>query len=103
MESAELREKAIADVAKVIKLHNRQSPVEFVKNRIREPETMQDFLFSYAVSQRELVLRLAELITLLRDPDPCEYDHHGYCQAHSLDLKPCPHELAKELLKGISK
>ena len=34
---------------------------------------------------------------LFRDPDPCEYDHHGYCQAHSLDERPCPHERAAEL------
>lgn len=30
--------------------------------------------------------------------DPCRYDHHGYCQAHSLSPRPCPHEAAKEVL-----
>ena len=34
------------------------------------------------------------------DPDPCHFDHHGYCQAHgwfSVDPR-CPHARAKELL-----
>lgn len=38
------------------------------------------------------------LLEELVDPDPCWFDHHGYCQAHSLHMKPCPHERAKELL-----
>lgn len=25
-------------------------------------------------------------------PDPCRYDHHGYCQSHNLDERPCPME-----------
>lgn len=36
----------------------------------------------------------------LLDPDPCWYDHHGYCQAHSLHERPCPHERARDLLWG---
>jgi hypothetical protein len=30
--------------------------------------------------------------------DDCSYDHHGYCQAHALQSRPCPHERAKRLL-----
>lgn len=39
-----------------------------------------------------------ELIRELADPDPCHYDHHGYCQAHSGHERPCPHERARDLL-----
>jgi hypothetical protein len=40
------------------------------------------------------------LLEDLADPDPCQYDHHGYCQAHGwLQTDPrCPHLRAKELL-----
>ncbi len=38
----------------------------------------------------------------VNDEDPCEFDHHGGCQAHGyLSLEPgekCPHAEAKELL-----
>lgn len=49
-----------------------------------------------------LVARVRELEGLigdLADPEPCHYDHHGYCQAHwwfHIDLK-CPHARAREL------
>lgn len=35
------------------------------------------------------------------DDDPCEFDHHGYCQAHNwFYTEPkCPDARAKELLK----
>ena len=43
---------------------------------------------------------LRRLITDLTDPDPCSFDHHGYCQAHGwFDVEPkCPHARAKELI-----
>jgi hypothetical protein len=41
---------------------------------------------------------LLGLITEFVSPDACQYDHHGYCQAHSLDPAPCPHERARGLL-----
>jgi len=43
-----------------------------------------------------------ELLSELVDPDPCDLDHHGGCQAHgqlSLNGQVCPHERAKALLK----
>lgn len=42
---------------------------------------------------------LLELIDQMRDPDPCWYDHHGYCQAHGwMYTEPrCPHARAAEL------
>lgn len=42
------------------------------------------------------------LLVRLVDPEPCEFDHHGGCQAHSyLSLKPggvCPQQAVKDLL-----
>jgi hypothetical protein len=42
------------------------------------------------------------LIDDLRDPDPCHYDHHGYCQAHGwMTTTPrCPHARAADLLNA---
>lgn len=42
-------------------------------------------------------LRLA--LDDLVDDEPCSFDHHGYCQAHSLG-KPCSNATAKALLTG---
>ena len=41
-----------------------------------------------------------ELIRDFLDPDPCYYDHHGYCQAHGwCDTDPaCPHARARKML-----
>lgn len=41
-----------------------------------------------------------ELIDDLTDPDPCWFDHHGYCQAHGwMQTEPaCPHQRAKDAL-----
>jgi hypothetical protein len=50
----------------------------------------------------ELEAALAEtrgLLADLTDPDPCWFDHHGYCQAHGwMATEPaCPHARAKAL------
>lgn len=44
--------------------------------------------------------KLLDLIDDLHDPDPCWYDHHGYCQAHGwMDTEPeCPHARAQRIL-----
>lgn len=52
--------------------------------------------------------RLAEtsaLLAELTDPDPCRFDHHGYCQAHGyFETEPkCPHARAKDLLLSREK
>lgn len=46
------------------------------------------------------VQELKKIITDLTDPDPCSFDHHGYCQAHGwFDVEPkCPHARAKEII-----
>ena len=43
---------------------------------------------------------LVELLRDFTDPDPCSFDHHGYCQAHGwlTGERPCPHDRAKRLL-----
>jgi hypothetical protein len=49
-----------------------------------------------------------ELLALVRDfldPDPCSFDHHGYCQAHGhLGGEPmsCPHGRARKLLADLA-
>lgn len=45
--------------------------------------------------------RLLELVEDLHDPEPCWYDHHGYCQAHGwmATEPPCPHARAQRLLR----
>ena len=49
--------------------------------------------------------KIIELLKDLEDPDPCELDHHGNCQAHGwADMKEfspwreCPQKRLKEIL-----
>lgn len=39
--------------------------------------------------------QLAHLLAWMIDDEPCRYDHHGYCQTHNLQSRPCSQELAK--------
>lgn len=42
-----------------------------------------------------------QAINLLRDlvdDEPCDYDHHDYCQSHRLYARPCFHAQAIELI-----
>lgn len=45
------------------------------------------------------------IIRYMIDPDPCEFDHHGGCQAHGyISLQPgetCPQHDAKEWVKAL--
>jgi len=55
-----------------------------------------------SLKEIELTATIAKLRTLvddLTDPDDCQYDHHGYCQAHGwMETDPsCPHKRAKTL------
>ena len=45
---------------------------------------------------------LETLLAELVDFDPCQYDHNGLCQAHSLHAKPCPHQQAKEYFQQFA-
>jgi hypothetical protein len=48
---------------------------------------------------------MLSLIDDLRDPDPCYFDHHGYCQAHGWTATEprCPHARAAEILAAQSR
>ena len=54
------------------------------------------------VTYQQVDSKLAEALVMLEQfiwtEDPCEYDHHGYCQAHNLGSSPCSHARAKRLL-----
>lgn len=45
-----------------------------------------------------------DLLYDLTDPDPCWYDHHGYCQAHGWMATdpPCAHARAKKILAAAN-
>jgi hypothetical protein len=47
------------------------------------------------------------LLEALADPDDCDFDHHGGCQAHGyLSLEPgelCPQRELKDLLAGVTR
>jgi len=50
---------------------------------------------------QRLVGERAELRAMLEEvvsSTPCRYDHHGYCQEHSLSERPCEHERARAML-----
>ena len=47
---------------------------------------------------------IIKLLEDLEDPDPCEFDHHGNCQAHWwVGDRPCPQKRLKECLKTLKK
>src|SRR5690606_40999647 len=51
------------------------------------------------MTHTDLTETLAALVRDFLDPDPCQLDHHGYCQAHSwLCEGRCPHARAREVL-----
>ena len=38
------------------------------------------------------------LLEEFEDDDPCDLDHHGYCQTHSLSGPPCRNQVLKDFL-----
>jgi len=63
-----------------------------------------DFIIASRTIGPALAREVKQLRSLVRDfldPDPCEFDHHGYCQAHMyLGGEPmsCPHGRARTIL-----
>ncbi|MER6834272.1 hypothetical protein ABT320_09770 [Streptomyces cellulosae] len=54
------------------------------------------------MTHTDLTETLAALVRDFLDPDPCQLDHHGYCQAHSwLCEGRCPHARAREVLAEV--
>jgi hypothetical protein len=69
----------------------------------RHPDITHD---AHAMADEIIKLRkqtsvLRELLIELTDVDDCQYDHHGYCQAHSLHTAPCPHSRSKTFIKEM--
>lgn len=54
--------------------------------------------FARAERVAQLVVAARLVPEFIHDDDPCEYDRLGYCHAHELRERPCPHERAKALL-----
>lgn len=46
----------------------------------------------------EALLALEALV----DNEPCRFDHHGYCQSHTIGL-PCPVAVARNLLRRVGR
>lgn len=44
------------------------------------------------------IMALRRLVEQLTDPYPCYYNIDGNCKSHRFVPRPCPHEVAKELL-----
>lgn len=67
--------------------------------RIRQVRDAAIALYGKASGDRAVA---KELLADLTDPDPCWFDHHGYCQAHWwMETDPeCPHERAKRVLNA---
>jgi hypothetical protein len=49
-----------------------------------------------------LLAEALDILRLMTDPDPCDYDYHDLCQTHNLHDRPCPHERAKVLFNRIA-
>ena len=63
-------------------------------NRLADEDTLQ---------LRDIAMRLdrfARWAVVFLGPE-CRYDHHGYCQAHGLDEKPCPVERVSVVLREV--
>lgn len=81
---------------------NPQESVETIALRILQKrfpmcapgETLLDMLDQINVQ----IMVLQEVTRELTYSDECWYDHHGYCQAHNLHERVCPHARAKEIL-----
>ena len=72
-------------------------------SKVGVPEVHAYYLsgrLSAALEVAEGAQSLLSLLADLTDADPCRFDHHGYCQAHSwMSAQPsCPHGRAKAIL-----
>jgi hypothetical protein len=71
-------------------------------NRLRTDWTAMRNRAETAEQQRD---QYAALVRDFLDPDPCQFDQHGYCQAHAAGLggepMSCPHRRAREVLADL--
>ena len=55
-----------------------------------------------ALEAQGLVIVLVETLTAVVDDDPCEFDHHGYCQTHGwMYAEPCPTAKLQAMLAAL--
>lgn len=55
-------------------------------------------------TEADLRARLDAAMAIVRDyvdDDPCDYDHHDYCQTHGLHNRPCVNERATALIAAV--
>jgi hypothetical protein len=69
------------------------------KMSIPAQATDEDILIAVTLEDAATLLAV---VRDLADAEDCDFDHKGYCQAHSwLYTEPkCPHGRAKEILEG---
>jgi hypothetical protein len=66
-----------------------------------------DFIIASRSMAPQLVRQVKDLRGLVRDfldPDPCSFDHHGYCQTHGYlggESASCPHGRARKMLAAL--
>lgn len=78
-----------------------ENPTRNAEEGVDYPNVRDGLTAVLALVDRDQSAALTILADMV-DPDPCWYDHHGYCQAHGwTQTEPrCPHARARELLAG---
>lgn len=70
--------------------------VHEVRSPVRELLGWREHVLSEQRPRTDLENLLRRLVE--HETDPCELDHHGYCQAHHLHSPPCPVAVGRKLL-----
>ena len=81
-----------------------QAKVTALEAQVRRLGDLIDRLGPTEQKHRDDLATARAILADLTDPDPCWYDHHGYCQAHAwLATTPaCPHARAKALTQSVA-
>jgi hypothetical protein len=69
------------------------------KEALEHADAIERLIAAYRAAIGARSNDLTDLVKDLTDPDPCHFDHHGYCQAHGwFATEPaCPHGRAHKL------
>jgi hypothetical protein len=54
-----------------------------------------------AEAERDAMRPAVDLLREMVDDDPCDYDHHDYCQTHHLSSRPCANARALALIAAV--
>lgn len=81
-----------------------QAKTAALEAQVRRLGDLIDRLGPTEQKHRDDLATARAILADLTDPDPCWYDHHGYCQAHAwLATTPaCPHARAKALTQSVA-